>query len=76
MALYAIELLPDELRERCSSDDVGLAIIHLVQALAGPPGALTPGHAYRLTAAIDDLIKARLDERQEAIATAILEAAP
>lgn len=76
MALYGIELLPDELREHCSSDAVGRAIIHLVQALAGPPGALTPAHAYNLTAAIDDLIKARLDERQEAIATAILEAAP
>jgi hypothetical protein len=76
MALFAIELLPEELRERCTSDAVGREIVHLVQALAGPPGAISPAHADRLTAAIDDLIKARLDERQEAIATAILEAAP
>jgi len=73
MALYGIELLPEELRERCTSDAAGLAIVHLAGVLAivasGACSAL-------LVAAIDDLIKARLDERQEAIATAILEAAP
>lgn len=71
MTVYGIDLLPDELRERCSSDAVGRAIVYLAGVVAAGGDV-----SVRLTAAIDDLIKARLDERQEAIATAILEAAP